>query len=400
MSNQPNLDSEIAIVGAGIGGLALALALAQAGARQVSLFERRPDFQEIGAGLQIGPNATRMLAQLGLAEQLHAVSARSPDGQMYAGATGNKLATLPMDRHAVTAYGVHSYQLLRADLHRILLEALTTELGQSPVRFGKELVEIYEEERPRLTFSDGTEVQADLVIGADGVESKVRSLIFKDANASYSGYFAWRGLINAETVSSAPELSDRLSVWIGEGRHLIAYPLCQGKLINLVGVSESPEWQAPNSAEDRPVSDWLDDYRGWNRRVLSLIGCLASCQKWSLRTIPELHSWHSGSVSLLGDAAHPMLPSLAQGAAQAVEDALCLAELIGQGERSTEALFANYFDSRVEPVRKIQQMSLWNLRFFHRSNDLFTGLRNLGMRVGGPLTSKIIAEKYRWLYQS
>ena len=355
--------------------------------------------QEIGAGLQIGPNAVRLLEQLGLSSHLSAISARSPTGKMIEGRSGRKLAELPMDSHAIRTYGTHSYQLLRSDLHRLLWDELTAALGYNPVQLDKELVGMSFDGKPRIEFSDGTEEQADLVIGADGVESKVRSLTFEDAQTSYSGYFAWRGPVEAESLSRYVEVVDGLRVWVGEAKHLIAYPLNEGKLINLVGISEHPQWNSEGAVEAQPVSAWLDDYRGWNKQALGLIEGLASCQKWSLRTMPALECWHRGSVGLLGDAAHPMLPSLAQGAAQAIEDAVCLAGLISQGGRTADELFGSYFQSRFHRVRKVQKASHWNLRFFHRPNNMITRAQNCGMRMAGGVTSKIIAGKYRWLYK-
>ena len=398
MPDLTNLDSKIAIVGAGIGGLALALALARQGAKHLHLFERRADAQEFGAGLQVGPNAVRLLDQLGLSEQLHAISARSPIGRMIEGRSGRKLAELPMDVHAMQAYGSHSYQLLRSDLHRLLSDELTAALGHNPVQLDRELVGMSFDGKPRIEFSDGTEEQADLIVGADGVESKMRSLIFDDARTSYSGYFTWRGLVDADSSPELGKTVDGLCVWVGEGKHLIAYPLHEGKLINLVGISESAHWQSKSGMEERPVSDWLDDYRGWNKQALGLIERSVSCQKWSLRTMPELDCWHRGSVGLLGDAAHPMLPSLAQGAAQAIEDAVCLAGLISQGGRTADELFAGYFQLRFHRVHRVQKASHWNLRFFHRPDNMITRVQNCGMRIAGGVTSKIIAGKYRWLY--
>jgi len=394
-----NLDSKIAIVGAGIGGLTLALALARRGARRLYLYERRADAQEIGAGLQIGPNAVRLLEQLGLTEELGVISSASPTGYMLEGKSGSKLAELPMDVHAVQRYGARSYQVLRADIHRLLSEALAEACGRNPVQFGKELVELSLGEQPNLVFADGSEDAADLVLGADGVESKVRSLLFEHSTATYSGYFAWRGLLDVTSIPSDFKIVDRLNVWVGSRQHLIAYPLAGGKLINIVGVSESDRWHSERAVEERPVSEWLEDYNGWDAQALRLVERLEQCQKWSLRTMPALNCWHRGSVGLLGDAAHPMLPSLAQGAAQTIEDAVCLAELISRGELSADALFSNYYEQRNQRVRKVQAASLWNLKFFHRSDTAITQLQNLGMSMTGGLTSQIIAKKYQWLYR-
>lgn len=398
MSGLINLDSKIAIIGAGIGGLTLALALAKNGARDVHLYERRADAQELGAGIQIGPNAVRLLEHLGLAEGLRAISVTSPTGSMFEGKTHSKLTELPMDVHAMQHYGAHSYQVLRADLHRLLLDATSDAFGQNPVQFSKELVGLSHGQQPNIAFADGTEEAVDLVVGADGVESNVRSSLFEHSATTYSGYYAWRGLLKID-LSSSYKTVDRLNVWVDAGRHLIAYPVgVDGKWINLVGVSESLDWHPESAVEERPVSEWLEDYSGWNPQALGLIEGLERCQKWSLRTMPVMNRWHLGSVGLLGDAAHPMLPSLAQGAAQAIEDAVCLAGLISAGELSVDALFSTYYDRRNVRVARVQAASHWNLKFFHRPHDMMAKLQNIGMKATGGLASRIIAKKYRWLY--
>lgn len=353
--------------------------------------------QELGAGLQIGPNASRLLAGLGLGGALESISERYPAGELYEGIGGRKLSDLPMDQHAYHAYGAHSYQLMRADLLQILWRGLKTALGRDPVQLGAEVSGLSSDGKV-VSFSDGRQEEADLVVGADGVESRVRALLFDDAPAIYSGYYAWRGLIDVEKTQSEVRL-DTLSVWMGESRHLIAYPLNKGRVINLVGVSEQQTWPHSRSVETVPASEWIDDCLGWSGQPIALISGLKSCRKWSLRLISPLQSWSRGSAGLLGDAAHPMLPSLAQGAAQAMEDALVLTKFVADGAYSGEELLQHYFVARCDRVTRVQQASLWNLKYFHRPRTLRSRVQNLGMRFGKGMTPKIIARRYRWLYE-
>ena len=396
MGNPVTLNSRIAIIGAGIGGLSLALALAKAGAKNIAVYERRNHIEELGAGLQIGPNASRALEKLGLGADLEEVSERFPAGDMFDALTGKRLTELPMDRHAYQAYGSHSYQLLRNDLLQLLWKHLRGAMGCDPVRLGMEYTGL-SEQRSKVCFSDGTEESAHLIVGADGVESNLRSDILKESRASYSGFFAWRGLLDLSAANHLRKL-DTMQVWMGERKHLIAYPLKGGSLINLVGVSEQADWTHAHAVETLSANAWIEDFSDWCEEPISMIRMLDACQKWSLRLTPPLSSWGKGCVGLLGDAAHPMLPSLAQGAGQAIEDAVCLAKHIGKGEYPAQQLLDRYFSERFERSRRVQQASLWNLKFFHRRRSAGTRLVHLGMRLGGGLTPKIIARRYRWLY--
>lgn len=397
MSTLLSIKSDIAIVGAGIGGLTIALALADKGAINLKVYERRDSLSDLGAALQIGPNAARILASLGLANQLESVADRSAYGEMFEGVGGQKLATLPLDAHSYRSYGAHSYQLLRADLYELLWSKLKEVLGWDPVVFSKKTVDVRQENGATLCFSDGDEVKADVVLGADGVDSVVRSTLFDSSQAEYSGYFAWRGLLDTDQLAQQKPLQS-LRVWVGSKRHLIAYPVSGGSKINLVGIVESEDWRHENTVETSAPGDWLNDYPDWDNAALELVSALPECHKWSLRTMQPLSCFGTGSVGMLGDAAHPMLPSLAQGAAQAIEDALVLAELISSGSYSPAELWQDYYKKRSVRVKRVQDASLWNLKFFHRQGSAFSRLQNAGMRLGSGLTTEIIGRKYRWLY--
>lgn len=398
MASPISLNSKILVLGAGIGGLSLALSLARRGARNIRIFERRTAIESLGAGLQLGPNATRALSELGLEEQLAAVSQRFDSGEMFDARSGKKLTELPLDAHACSRYGAHNYQLLRADLLQMLWGAVKESLGEQCLELGAEAVSLEPEERPSVVFADGRREEADLVIAADGVESKIRSLLFEDSESRYSGYYAWRGLLDAGKLAASDKI-DTLSVWMDQGRHLIAYPLGDGRQINLVGVSEKPRWEYASAVVDADPAEWLAEYANWTSRPLKLIQQLDSCRRWSLRLCPQLPHWHNGAVGLLGDAAHPMLPSLAQGAGMAIEDAVCLASLVSEGGFSAEELFNTYSAGRQARVQRVQEASAWNLRFFHQKQSVLRATRNLGMRVGGKITPKIIGRRYDWLYK-
>lgn len=403
--NHINLESQIAIVGAGIGGLSSALALVKRGARNVRIFERRKASDEKGAGMQLGPNASRILCKWGLSDEIEAIADRFPVGHLYSGITNQEIATLPMDASAYKRHGFHNYQVLRTDFHNMLLRSLTDTLGENPVQHGKALIDLSRaKKQTTLIFDDHSNYSADLVIAADGTRSAARRLLnFQETELSYSGYFAWRGLLSAEKVPAGNSIEGP-RVWVGEGRHLVAYPVGKGRYINLVGVSESPDWTAPNPVQEAMPEAWMQDYAGWCDNTASaplvLVNALQNCQKWALYSLPAMGSWNSSAVGLLGDAAHPMMPSLAQGAAQAMEDADALAELVGDvQEYSAENLWSHFYASRSSRVKRIQQASLWNLRYFHRKNSNYRKLEQLSMKIGGSFTTEVIARRNDWVYR-
>ena len=399
MSKVIGLDSEIAIVGAGIAGLALAFALARSGATRVQIFERRTELRELGAGLQLGPNATRILIGWGLERALLEASSQFQKGVLRSALSNRRLADISLNDRAMSTYGAPNCQLARDQLHDMLWQALINTLGYDPVILGAEISAVAcSAERPSLTKSMGDEHEFDIIFAGDGVHSAIRSSLFPDGpSPTYSGYYAWRGVVNRENLPPDMKINT-MCVWLDEEKHLVAYPINDGAHINLVGLSEHPTWHEASGVVSVSSSEWLKECEHWQNEPKQLIAALDSCQKWALATMPPLPSWNSGAVGLLGDAAHPMLPSLAQGAAQAIEDAQCLTALVSTQEYSAETLLNTYFQARIARATRVQQVALWNLEFFHRPRTVATSLRDLAMRAGGPLTTYFIARRYRWLY--
>ena len=409
------LDSEFAIVGAGIGGLSLAIALARKGAENLKLYERRTAPFELGAGLQLGPNAVRLLARLGVDDPLEKAADRASWGEMYDAETGDRLAKMPLDAHSMRAYKTPTYQLHRADLHKILLAQIQSLLGADVVAYETEMTAL-DPYAGSILFSNSSAVKADLIVGADGVDSSVRKSLFRkiddddsissalnDCAAAYSGYLAWRGVVKASLIAKQ-DRSNYLRAWIGEGKHLLAYPIRGGELVNLVGVSEVADWAYSKPVVACGSEEWLEDYSHWfesaNSIPRNLIGSVDRCQKWALRLIKPLSDWGKAKVVLLGDAAHPMLPSLAQGAGQAIEDAVVLADLVASGQYSSESIWREYQSRREKRVTRVMNSSRWNLNFFHQKKGVARAVRNRSMRLGGPITTHLIARKHRWLYKS
>jgi salicylate hydroxylase len=305
-------DLRIAVVGAGIGGLTTALALAAEGLR-CTVFERAGALPETGGGIQLSPNATRVLHRLGLGPALDAVALRPVARELRRWADGAVLGRVELGVAAERRYGAPYYALRRVDLVRVLHDALHARRGPDAVRFGLRCVDVLSPDG-ELRFADGSGHPAGVVIGADGLHSIVRAGIAAD-EVRFSGHTAYRAVIPAGLVPwmCGPP---RVTVWLGPGRHCVCYPVPGG--LNLVAVVPGSE----------PVPDLLDAFAGWHDDVRALIGAAAtsgSLVHHGLFDRPALPHWYRGRVAVIGDAAHPMLPFIAQGAAQAIEDAAAIA---------------------------------------------------------------------------
>ena len=387
----------IAIVGAGISGLSVALALSQRGFANIELFERANSPGEVGAGIQLGPNAVRSLHKLGLGEPLAKSSDSSAWGAMREGETNRLLARLPLSEYSQKVYGVPSYQILRSDLHALLL-AQVSRLGIA-LHTGRGVVgSDHHNGKAELNFSDGNAIRAGLVIGADGVNSTLASQMYPDYPVYFSGFACWRATIDQQAVVEAP--GNSVSVWTGSGKHLIAYPVAGSTRLNLVGVTARENWNFPAQIQPSGAGEWQKEYADWAPEVLALIRRAGDVQLRGLFERPRLPAWGRDNCILIGDAAHPMLPSLAQGAAQGIEDALLLAELLSrtQGEGFAE-IGHKFYRLRRGRVERVQESARWNIRYFHRPGSVFRTCRNLAMRAAGPIATRLIARRYHWLYR-
>jgi salicylate hydroxylase len=304
----------VAIIGAGIGGLAAAVALAQRGVRCV-VFERATALPITGHGLQLSPNAVAALHRLGLGEALSYTSAGAvrPVARELRRWQDNEI----IGRVELQHYDAPYYTLRRAALCRALLDAVRRAHGPDAVRFGAHCVEVQETE---LRFADGTRHRAD-VVGADGLHSFVRGELTRD-QVRYSGHAVFRAVLPAER---APWLSapPRVVVWLGPGQHCVCYPIDGGRFLNVVATVPAPD--PPAAARESSGSDLLSAYAGWHPALRGLFALCDRLDWYGLYDRPALPRWHRGRLVVLGDAAHPMLPFIAQGAAQAIEDAEALA---------------------------------------------------------------------------
>jgi salicylate hydroxylase len=343
--------SRVAVIGAGIGGLSAAVALARVGVH-CEVFERYRTANDTGGGIQLSPNAVAVLHGLGLGPALTG-SVRPQARELRRWQDNKVIGRVCLGPAAEQRFGAPYYTLRRAALSRALLAAA----GPRTVRFGRRCVGVRNDgDGVLVQFHDGSEHRADAVIGADGINSVVRDAVHRDV-PRYSGHIVYRAVFPAERagwLGSPP----RVVVWLGPGRHCVVYPVDGGRSLNLVATAPQPV--PPTAVREVAGSDLLAAYSGWNPALRGLLAVAGRLDEHGLFDRPPLPAWHHGRVVLLGDAAHPMLPFIAQGAAQAIEDADSLAAHIHESDG-----FLCYEAERRSRVERVSALARAGLHDHH-----------------------------------
>lgn len=323
--------TRIAIIGGGIGGLAAGIALQQAGFDPV-VYERASAFGEVGAGLSISPNAMHGLNALGLADWIEAHANEPLEQCLFHGQTDEPLRTFDR-RTARDTYGAAYVQVHRADLH----QAMTKCFGLGNCRLGRTLTEV--DASGALTFADGTHAQYDVVIAADGLRSTVRDQLFDPEPAQFSGHVAWRALVDPARLSNE-YVQRRNTNHIGAGRNFVVYPVRHTELVNMVMLTRSADWAEESWAARGDVAEVREIFSGWCPYVERAIDAIdeSALYRWGLFIRKPLEHWVNGRVALLGDAAHPMLPYMGQGASSAIEDGIVLGRALAVESDPAKAL--------------------------------------------------------------
>lgn len=382
-------DLDIAIAGAGIGGLSAALLLSRSG-RRVSLFERTAVPYEVGAGLQLSPNAGRILEQLGLGPALDRIAVRPQAIDLCSAQTGRAIVSLPLAQ-AAARYGAPYRVLHRADLQAILIEATDRDSGID-YHLAAPVADLAFENR-QVTFSvSGRPLRANLMIGADGIRSTIRRIVDPSCEPILARRTAWRTTMPAEAAST--ELPrDRVSVFLGERNHVVVYPIRAGREINIVAIIEE-DWLSDDWAEPGAAATITTLFRNTAPRLAETIAAGRDWTRWCLRAIDPANRWRRGRALLIGDAAHAMVPFLAQGAAMSIEDAAILARCLAQPDLDAEAALERYEKLRRPRVERVWRIARQTGRIYHMT-PLTAPFRDTTMRtIGG----ERLLSRYDWLY--
>lgn len=351
----------IVIVGGGIGGLFAAKALMAHG-MDVSIHEQAPALGEIGAGVYLTPNSVRHLQRLGLEPAVERLGSRVGPRSRYFRQDGTPIAQVQVADTAGwnAAFGMH-----RADLIELLAGALppgVVHTGQRAIGFAQD------GGVARVFFADGAEAEGDAVIAADGIHSELRRFVAPPSQPVFSGSVAYRGLIPHERVPDWP--TDAWLMWLGKGRHFLTFPVRAGQLINYVGFVPADQAMRESWSAQGDPAVLRQEFAGWDPRVERLLGEVRETLKWGLYDRDPLPVWTAGRLTLLGDAAHPMLPHLGQGANQAIEDGMALAIILAAASDVPAAL-ASYERLRRERVAAVQLGARQNgLRYDTINTDL------------------------------
>ena len=353
----------VAIVGAGIGGLTTALALQRMGVK-VDVYEQSPRLGEVGAGLTITPNATHVLNELGLGTALEQGGMAPMRGAIKDLQTGETLVDVPHEDMAAR-YGAERFQIHRADLHAILCEAVLAS-DENCIHLGFQFDRVKQHE-PGVTlcFENGQEVHADILVGADGIKSKVRNALFGPGSPVFTGYVAWRGLVPTERL---PEgiIQPQSAVSVGPGHTFTRYLIRDGSLLNYVAFAEKNTWTEEGWTVQSTVPELVAEFNDAEEDVRVMLAATPPelCFKWGLFNRRPLTNWRKGRATLLGDAAHPMTPFLGQGAVMAIEDAMVFARALDLAGDVEEAL-ETYQSNRIDRTTFVMLRSLERARIFH-----------------------------------
>ncbi len=389
-----NGKGHVLIVGAGIGGAAAALALLQQGF-DVDLYEQAAELREVGAGIQISPNGNRGLHALGVFDALHRQSCNAESKEVRLWNTGRTWKTFDLGKEAEGRYGFPYLTVYRPDLLQVLVDAVRR-LKPDAIHLGMRCTGFSDEgDRVAAQFDNGERVLGDALIGADGVHSVIRNRLFGGDRPKFLGMMAWRGVIPMERLPE--EMSRRVAVaWLGPKGHVVHYPLRNGKLMNFVATVERSDWKVESWSTEGTPDECARDFTGWHPDVQTMIAAAPRLFKWALVGRPALRQWTKGRVSLLGDACHPTLQLLAQGAVMAIEDAVILGRCFERYGADVNLALTRYESARSELARRKVEGATDNVKRFH--NPAFNDEQEAAAFIEREWGKKAIINRYEWMF--
>lgn len=383
----------IAIIGAGIGGLATAAALLQRGF-EVQIYEQAAALGEVGAGIQMTPNAAKILRALGVQEGLDRFGFRPQAIYGLNWRTGAESFRTPLLGYCDRVYGADYYQIHRADLHMMLRALVPPER----IHLGHRCAHVEQDgARARIAFENGEIAEADLVIGADGIRSAIRAQFFSQADPSYTGCMCWRAVVPLDPADRDLVLPGS-SMWFGPRGHVVTYYVRGGTAVNIVAIHQTDRWEAESWSIPSTREELCATYEGWHPRLLALLGRTQEVFKWGLFDRDPMTRWTQGCVTLLGDAAHPMLPFLSQGAAMAIEDGYVLARALAEVPGSLAAQLAAYEADRRPRTARVQLAARARGESYHEASRVRQLLRDAMHRLRALRGAHASGLQADWVY--
>jgi len=384
---------KVLIAGGGIGGLTAALALIKRGIA-VEVHEQAQALKEVGAGVQISSNGARVLYELGVGEAVAAVSCENEGKEIRLWNTGESWSPFDIVARSEALYGYPYFTVYRPDL-LAALEAALRAADPHCLRLGRKAVGFEQDGgAARLHFADGGSATGDALIGADGIHSVIRRGLWGEPAARFTGMLAWRGVI---PMAKLPAHLNRMvgTNWVGPGRHVVHYPLRRGALMNFVGVVEGVDWQVESWTAQGERAEAHRDYAGWHPDIHAMIAAIETPFRWAFLARDPLPRWGQGRVTLLGDACHPTLPFMAQGAVQAIEDGFILARALAEVPGVERAL-DRYEEARRERTARMVRGANENATRFH--NPELAAAAGAAAYVAREFAEEKVRARYDWLY--